>query len=200
MPQFDANTMRVCTVDSTGVQYDPAAPVKPKWLYSANNFSSQEYCAESSTDVPWSLDDSSKADPAMFTVGNAPMWAAEPWITQSKYPNDNRIRDIINTNPGLRTVHDWAAHGMCSLGEEDENDEQQKMLVCTQDSDCVPLEEGTTTYKMQCLHGVCILDRSATQTCYSHRDCLSQKKWCAGNGKCMDSVVQVLLTLQYIDL
>jgi hypothetical protein len=179
MPQYDANTMRVCTTDASNAKYDPAAPVKPKW---AGNFSSTENCAPLSTDVPWSLDDNSRADPAMFTVGNAPMWGAETWITQNKYPNDNRVDDILNTNPGLRSVHDWQGQSCSSSPAE-------QQLICETNSDCVPLD---SSYAMECLSGVCILSRTQTKTCYSHRDCLAQKKWCAGNGKCVDSIIQVL--------
>jgi hypothetical protein len=76
-------------MDSTGVQYDAAVPVMPKWLWGMQNFSSTEYCSSSSSDVPWSLDDNSMADASMFSAGAVPMWAGEPWGTQSKYPNNN---------------------------------------------------------------------------------------------------------------
>lgn len=180
MPQFDANTMRVCTSDAEDATYDAAVPVKPKWK---GDFSSTEHCAPFSTDVPWSIDENNKADPAMFTVGNAPMWAAEAWATQSKYPNDNRIIDIMNANPGLRTVHDWQAQSCSSSPAE-------QQLVCTNHSDCMPLDNS---YSLECLRGVCILNRTQTQTCYSHRDCLNEKMWCAGNGRCVDSIIQVTL-------
>ena len=59
------------------------------------------------------------------------------------------------------------------------------------DADCVQLASAAGI-KMQCLHGICILDRNVTGTCYSHADCQATKKWCSGNGKCVDSILQVL--------
>lgn len=70
IPQFETNTMRICTLDAKDVQYDAAVPVGPKWKGAANTFSQTEYCSQSSSDVPWSLDDINDADPAMFSAGN----------------------------------------------------------------------------------------------------------------------------------
>jgi hypothetical protein len=57
MPTHLTNTMRVCTQDSTNVQYDATVPVKPKWnTWKGREKKGDEYCAESPYDVPWSID------------------------------------------------------------------------------------------------------------------------------------------------
>lgn len=188
MPQLETNTMRVCTTDADGVQYDAAVPVKPVWPgKNEEAFSPNEYCAPSSSDVPWLLDDINLADPAMFSAGTVPMWSGDAWSTQSKYPSDSKLAELRNTNPGIRSASplSWNQQSCDSSPSAAAGTAQ---LTCTTDADCKPL---LPSQKMQCLSGVCILDRAATGTCYSHRDCLASKKWCSGNGICVDSVLQV---------
>ena len=57
MPQYETNTMRICTMDADGVQYDASAPVKPRWSNAGGTeqFSVREHCAELSSDVPWQV-------------------------------------------------------------------------------------------------------------------------------------------------
>lgn len=169
--------MRVCTRDASNVQYDAAVPVKPKWADPNKMFSDDERCAGTEKDVPWSMDDSNMADPGMFSAGNAPMWRGTIWDdANGVYPDGNRLNEISNTNPGLRNVQEWDPS--CSM---------QDVVTCTQDSDCVSVVPGIS---MQCLRGICILHRQTTQTCYSHADC-TNGKMCAGDGRCIESVLQV---------
>lgn len=148
-------------------------------------FLEQEYCSESSTDVPWTLDDTSMADPAMFSVGNAPLWSGGAWASQDRYPDNNRLREVQNTNPGIQSANAWTQACVASPSAA----AGTAQLVCSSDADCVAL--GGTSAKLQCLNGVCILDRQSTGTCYSHRDCLSSNKMCSGNGQCVTSIMQV---------
>lgn len=207
MPQYETNTMRICTRDAEGVQYDATVPVKPKWTTSSSSsnkesFSATEYCSESASDVPWSLDDMAVADPSMFSVGNMPMWSGEAWASQDRYPDNNRLRDIRNTNPGLRGGAGGGS-GSSSTTTWTQSCEKSSpsasagtaQLVCTTDADCVSLDASLA--KLQCLAGVCVLDRQATGTCYSHRDCLASNKMCSGNGKCVPSILQVENDLDY---
>ena len=140
-----------------------------------------------------SLDDSNVADSAMFSAGNAPMWSGDPWDWQDRYPDNNKIREIMNANPGLRSSKAWTQS--CVEESPSAAAAGTAQLVCTKDSDCVALD-GTTT-KMQCLHGVCVLDRQSTGTCYSHRDCLASNKLCSGSGQCVNAVLQVENELNY---
>ena len=69
MPPVVTNTMRVCTTDSEGVEYDASVPVMP-----TNGSWGNEECAESPFDVPWTIDDRTVAHPSMFSVGTVPMY------------------------------------------------------------------------------------------------------------------------------
>ena len=189
MPQYETNTMRVCTKDANGTQYDAAVPAMPKWASGRETFSDKEHCSEYGSDVPWSLDDSNVADSAMFSVGNAPMWSGDVWAAQSTYPDNNHLGELGNANPGLRSTNSWTQACIASPSAS----AGMAQLVCSRDEDCVPLGSA----KMQCLYGVCILDRNATETCYSHRDCVSSNRMCSGNGRCVESVIQVENDLNY---
>ncbi len=81
-------------------------------------FEDQEYCSTSPYEVPWSLEDTARADnpAAMFSVGNVPMWDGIPfancgqqeWFTSTrKYPFESHAGQIVNTNPGTSTTHSW---------------------------------------------------------------------------------------------
>lgn len=171
--------MRICTRDAVNVSYDATIPAKPVWQEA---YSSTEHCASSEKDVPWSMDDSNIADPGMFSAGNAPMWRGNVWDAAGLYPDANRLREINNTSPGLRSQNAWNAGCL--------RDDLKDVITCTQDSDCVSLFPGTV--RLECFRNICILNRLDTDTCYSHADCESKnEKLCAGDGRCVHSVLQV---------
>ena len=114
----------------------------------------------------------------MFSAGNAPMWRGTIWYEDGKYPDASRLNEIENTNPGLRSAKEWSTS--CSSSEN-----IQDVLTCTQDSDCQSLA-GT---RLECVRGICVLNRQDSQSCYSHADC-SGGKLCSGDGKCVHSVIQ----------
>jgi hypothetical protein len=186
-PQYMTNTMRVCTKDAVDVSYDAAVPVKPRWKDGSEKYSDEEYCAASSEDVPWTMDDSNIADAAMFSVGNAPMWRGTRIEAGGQYPDANRVREILNTNPGLRSEKTWES--TCKTSRI------QDTISCTSNDDCISLNPSAA--KVECFRGVCILDRETgnNATCYSHADCSSSRKMCSGDGYCTHSILQVENTL-----
>lgn len=184
--QYVANTMRVCTRDVENVEYDATVPVAPKFLNPQKKFSDAEYCAPDAADVPWSMDDPDVADPGMFSVGNAPMWRGVIWEADGLYPDGNRLTELENTSPGLRSTQSWSS--ACSSMEKNVKD----VLSCSTDADCVALPAAAANgTRLECFRGICVLNRKDTDTCYSHADCQSTNKMCAGDGRCVHSVLQV---------
>lgn len=194
MPQYITNTMRICTKDALNAKYDATVPVKPIYNAATNvtssssssstlpHFEDEEYCSDSPFDVPWSLDDAAKADnpAAMFSVGNVPMWdgvsfasSEQDWFTSSrKYPFESHIAQLVNTNPGVSSMHGWTDGGdeaSCAQLLTD----QEELLQCTTDADCQPLVPST---KLQCHYGICVMDMKQYPSCYAHRDC--QVRFC----------------------
>ena len=197
MPQFVANTMRLCTKDAANAQsagggppmYDATVPVKPLYRTGGGGrtttpiFSESEYCSDSPYDVPWSFDDASNVEnpSAMFSVGSVPMWDGAAISTGSKYPGDGYVSQLYNTNPGT-SFRTWGGQdGACTDGE---------LLACTTDADCVGNSPGV---KVQCHpdYGVCVMDMKQFPSCYAHRDCRNTSQMCSGDGKCVDMTLQV---------
>lgn len=189
MPQFVTNTMRVCTKDAANAMYDATVPVKPVYKNASAPggrstspvFESDEHCSESPYNVPWSFDDAAKVEnpAAMFSVGNVPMWDGTSLSTLAKYPSNGYASQLSNTNPGA-AFRSWGEDVQC--GDDD-------LLTCETDADCVGLLPGTA--KVQCKHGICVMDMKQFPSCYSHADCASKDQMCSGDGRCVDMIMQV---------
>ena len=187
MPQFVTNTMRLCTKDALNASYDATVPAKPLYKTSSSawtttpTFDSQEQCSDSPYDVPWSLDDPSRADnpAAMFAVGSVPMWDGVTPVLTSTYPADGYAAQLYITNPGT-AFQTWGEG--CADGE---------LLTCSVDADCVSLQPSRA--KLQCYRGVCVMDMKQSPSCYSHQDCQATNQMCSGDGKCVDPILQVVL-------
>lgn len=180
MPMFVTNTMRVCTRDAhPSVQYDAAVPVKPRYGASPSSpvlFSDEEFCSDSPEEVPWSLDDRTLSHPAMFAVGNVPMYRGDiPDPVNGKYPSEDRRVEHANTHPGTLD-RGWGQS--CTDGN---------LLSCSADADCVATAAGVA---MACIRGVCVLKPEGT-ACYRHKDCEAQDMLCAGDGRCVKGVWQM---------
>lgn len=177
MPQYVTNTMRVCTSSQSGVEYDPSVPVTPK-TSSPTEMYGEEQCSENPFDTPWWMPDGER-DPSMMSVGNVPSWhASESWSTTITYP---ATKVLSRPGPGPAGDMSWGMGG-AGCGPDDP-------LFCRSNADCVPL--SGTSASMECFRGLCVLGRAATQTCYSHVDCYSQNKLCAGDGRCAEGVWEV---------
>jgi hypothetical protein len=121
------------------------------------------------------------------------MWGGEAWDMQGIYPDYSRLAEISNANPGLRSSKQWTQ----SCVDSPSAAAGTAQLTCSADSDCNPVGGGVG---LQCVFGVCVLNRQDTATCYSHRDCLALNKMCSGNGKCVDSILQVENDLERQDV
>jgi hypothetical protein len=121
------------------------------------------------------------ADAGMFSAGNAPMWRGTRIEGGGKYPDANRLREVSNTNPGLRSENSWAS--TCRTSRI------QDTISCSSSADCVPL--NATAVRVECVRGVCVLNRRDTATCYSHADCANSDRMCSGDGHCVHSILQV---------
>lgn len=71
-------------------------------------------------------------------------------------------------------------------------------LVCNIDADCV--STAPQSVRLQCVRSVCVLKMSENPSCYSHADCASLKKMCSGDGKCVESILQVENDLKSDDI
>lgn len=64
-----------------------------------------------------------------------------------------------------------------------------ELLYCEDDTECAQVAGSNAD--MECVRNVCVLKRTDTATCYSHADCMSQNKLCAGDGRCVEGVWEV---------
>jgi hypothetical protein len=174
IPQFVTNTMRICTKDATGVQYDATVPVKPTWDDGVETYG-DEYCSQDPYEVPWTTDDPSVTHPSMFSIGNSPLWRGGIWTESGKFPSTDLIPELVNTHPGIPD-NSWGAS--CTDGD---------LLYCTNDDDCVPMDDA----ELECFRNTCILKRSTRPSCYRHDDCKDEDKFCSGDGLCVSGIWQV---------
>lgn len=177
MPRDWVNTMRVCTRDSKGAVYDASVPVRPRYGPGlALNASYQEElrCADSPYEVPWFAEGDGDAERG--SAGTVPLWDGV-YSGAPKYPSDAAVREgrVESLRAG---VVPGSQQSGCHVGE---------LLRCEASTDCV----GTGAAALECVRGVCVLDRAATSTCYSHADCAAEGKLCTGDGYCMDPLYQV---------
>lgn len=189
MPQFVTNTIRLCTKDTAGsAMHDATVPVRPLYRVNGSDTTTTtapsydsivEQCSDNPYDVPWSFDnpDAVENPAAMFSLGNVPMWDGSTLASNSEYPQTMYAGQMYNTNPGS-VFTSWGDD--CTDGE---------LLKCDKDSDCMPL--ANTNVKLQCKHGVCVMDMAMFPSCYSHADCQGSNQMCSGDGKCVDMVLQV---------
>jgi hypothetical protein len=181
MPMAITNTMRMCTADSLGAQYDATVPVRPKYgnasAGDAIPYEEEVQCASSPFETPWFAPDLDELDTEMQAVGSVPMWSTNPDSGDSQYPKSDNSRDIPNTLAGFSEAG-WGE--VCHEGT---------LLTCSDEDPCVPLEGVHDV--LQCIRGVCVRKISETDTCYSHADCLVGGTMCSGDGFCVDPVYQV---------
>lgn len=195
MPQFDTNTMRLCTrepyrdKDDGLLRYDATVPVQP---VNGGGFAGDEggQCSDSADAVPWTFAEVEKGDRSQRSLGGCPMCgfagrlgsnSATNWNlgtgSSQKYPS--QTTRLTNTYAGV-AESGWHT---CADGH---------LLQCTTDAECVPLY--STTAPLQCKRGVCVKKLKTTDTCYAHEDCMldTDDRMCSGDGYCVSGVVQVL--------
>lgn len=178
MPPFVTNTMRVCTRDAIDASYDATVPAMPRYKDGSSTpiYTDEESCSTSPYEVPWVFNDTMLANPSMLTIGNAPMYRAGAWGSYTKYPSNDRAREIQNTHTGTLD-ESWG--DSCMDGE---------LLFCDDNNPCVPIDDRV---ELDCVRNVCAIRMSTSGTCYSHADCTGENRLCSGDGSCVEGIWQV---------
>ena len=173
MPRAITNTMRVCTRDSKDAMYDASVPVKPVYngtstvpVYDEGSIR----CADSPYETPWFIEDASNADPNMLSVGGVPMWDGN--YEDATYP----IGSVVNKAGAGETQ--WGTD--CHEG---------KHFSCDATQPCISMDPVNAP--LECVRGVCVMNRATSNTCYSHADCEATGQLCTGDGYCSDGVYQI---------
>jgi hypothetical protein len=160
-----------------------------------------EACSINPYQVPWTMEDKAFAENAVagFSVGCVPMWDGQSPASQQQgtYPMPKYNFQLKNVDAGTLEQGSSSWGDSCTEGG---------FMQCTRDSDCNPLQPQHTP--LQCKFGACVVhtrpvlasDSSSgeallqvyqTSSCYSHRDCKEAGLMCSGDGRCVESVLQV---------
>jgi hypothetical protein len=161
------NNMRVCTRVPTSATIDEAVPLRPSGSDSFSRTNAK--CSQHPSDTLWKKADSHRVN----SLGILHSWV-----------QDNRWPDTLNDGlePGI-------SEEVLSFGEECG---LPALFTCENDVDCADAALGAdATLSWQCRQRVCMLLYDSNEVCSRHDDCAEATHMCAGDGRCVQPVIDV---------
>jgi hypothetical protein len=174
----EVNTARVCTRQRVSPTHDPSVPKSQyQRQQELNKAWGPAYCAESSTDVPWSVEDwqtnmgIGMMGPGIFSVGSVPLFARRTTnISRSATFPDASLRKKLRL---------WQLQNLLNNNGEEENNVFGSMCThanlpdpCTDDQHCA------SGFQCHAIAKICV--KVDPGKCYVHQDCAQDQYMCSG--------------------
>lgn len=162
----EVNTARTCTRQRLDPTHDPTVPKPSSTNMEDNKPWASEYCAPSSGDVPWSLED----------------YATDIGMIGKGILSTGTI--VLDHGERGRSLRLWNTHivnGNDLFG--DQCTHARLPDPCTSDAQCA------TGYRCHGIGKVCV--KVDVAKCYVHADCQQDQYMCSGDGTCVQPAISV---------